>query len=228
MIPITSSAVGAEAVFTFNFNGNETATDLTATIATLDTLAQTLTGYAVSSDVPALTNTFDQNRCAAVKIKWLPSLPNGAVTAGYQPTYLLRERDGIDMLAMPPTSTPFNFNLLQEQINGVKTLNMYRPFKTYMKATKYRINTRTPGTEPAYGTPNAGYAVNTNISGQWKRAGSLLTQSWNYATGTAIPYQVVARGPHLAIVFQRPAGLTGAFTLGNLEVTSYYVYKDRR
>lgn len=218
LIPINSSDVNVNPLFTFNFNGNEIQTDERAVIHTYDSGTSAFTGYRPNTTMPSLDATFDQNRCAAVKIKFLPSLPAGAVTAGYQPAYLLRDRDGIDQQLSGTLSSP---SILQEQINGVKTLNMYRPFKAYMKALKYRVNTRIPTETPAFASAAVGYSPNTNLAGQWKRVGEGLSESWTLSNS-------VNRGSQLAVVFQRPAGLTGPYTLGNLEVTTYYVYKDRR
>jgi hypothetical protein len=214
MIPIQGTG---NVIFTVNFNGSETSTFEDAVLHIVP-LGGAAVGYTVTTNIPALESTFDQNRCAAIKVKYFPSLPNGAVTAGYQPTYLLRDRDGIDQNLLN-ISNPFQ---LQEQVNGVKTLNMYRPFKAYMKAPKHRINSRIPTVDPAFADPNIGYAPNTNLAGQWKRVGESLSRSFTTAYANS-----VNRGSQMAIYFQRPAGLTGEFTLGNLEVTTYYVYKDR-
>lgn len=216
VIPITGTG---NVLFLANLNGKENTSQPSADDAVLMTLSDTRTAYSVQFNPPTLAATFDQNRCAAIKVKWLPSLPNGAVVAGYQPTLLLRDSEGIDA-NLTGTITP---ETLQAQINGVKTLNMYRPFKTYMKAPKHRINTRIPTQHPAYATPTQGYAPNENLAGQWKRTETSISNIYDPGLGDPI-----TRGSHMAILFQRPAGLTGSFTLGNLEVTTYYVYKDRR
>lgn len=220
VVPINS--VTGNALFLANLNGKESVTSSAQNaVLTTQTVggSPAFTAHSVGFNMPSLENTFDQNRCAAIKVKWLPSLPNGSVVAGYQPAYLLRDSEGIDANLsnnMSPTQ-------LQMQINGVKSLNMYRPFKTYMKAPKYRINTRIPTSTPAYATTAQGYAPNENLAGQWKRTDTAISNTYDGADGNPI-----TRGPHMAILFQRPAGLTGTYTLGSLEVTTYYVYKDRR
>lgn len=218
VIPIQSAA--GNVLFTANFNGAENENgprNVLGHYAFAPT--SSLTGYTVMTDLPSLATTFDQNRCAAVKVKFFPSIPNGAITAGYQPAYLMRDRDGIDVDWATVGSNPL---ILQEQINGVKTLNMYRPFKAYMKAPKHRINSRIPTSDPAYASAAQGYSPNVNLAGQWKRVNSSLSQAYDTNTN-----ELINRGSQMAIFFTRPAGLTGEFTLGNLEVTTYYVYKDR-
>lgn len=224
LVPITSSAAGANSLFTFNFNGAErTPLDQFSIMHQYDTVAQTLTSYNVSANMADLSGIYDQNRCAAVKIKWLPSVPPGSLSAtSYQPQLVLRDRDGIDFqMSGRATSNTQSF---QEQINGVKTLNVFRPWKIYVKALKHRINSRIPTETPSYATPVNGYSPNTNLSGQWKRTDASLCNSWDISGATPVD---VNRGSQIAVVTQRPDNITGAITLGHLEVTTYYVYKDR-
>lgn len=201
----------------FNFNGAEATAGPTSVICSKSGPASPV-GYTVATDMVNLSPIYDQNRCAAIKVKWFPAMPPGSVHTQYGLAFIIKDRDGIDgNLASYTTTDPY---AVLEQVNGVKTRNMYQPFKVYMKAPKHRINSRIPSFDPAYATAAQGYSPNTNLAGQWKRVNASLTAQYDGS-------DIINRGPQLGIIIP-PAGSTTSQIEGRLEVTTYYVYKDRQ
>lgn len=169
-------------------------------------------------DLPQLESQYDANRLTAVSIKWLPGLPNGAITTSYAPMALVYDRDGIE-----GNIKGLSLAELMEQVNGVRVKNMYRPWKKYIKFPKYKINTRIPSHNELPSSITTTYEPNENLAGQWKRVGQPLTHSF-----FGSDYVYVERGTHILLHVERPPGLTGDGLLGSFVITSYYVYKDRR
>lgn len=179
-------------------------------------------------DLPDLSGQYDSNRLAAVKIKWFPSVPNGSQTAVYAPMTMTYDRDGIENNVIQATLE----NQL-EQVNSVRTRNMYLPWQKYIKAPKYRINTRMiSGTAQIPTEEPTAYQPNENMAGQWKRVNSALSGSDHATFSTSAMTTPIERGTHLLLTVSTPAGITptvqNPFLIGTVVVTSYYVYKDRR
>lgn len=199
-----------------NFNGSETGSsiDTTALWTHFGSASGSPTALSLG-DLPALSQQLDSNRLAGVSVKWMPGLPNGASLTSYSPMTITYDRDGIE----GNVETTALSNQL-EQVNSVSVKNLYRPWKRYIKAPKYKIATRIPS--HTYDTDLDGYSPNENLAGQWKRVGSNLTSAWT-DTGAAI-----SRGTHLLCFAEFPPGAETNQLVGTFIFTSYYVYKDRR
>lgn len=182
-------------------------------------------------DALADPDIYDQNRLAAVKIRWFPTFPGGALTnAAYAPMAVVYDRDGIEgnVLTQGVPS-------LMEQVNGVKLYNMYQPWSRYIKFPKFSLNTRIPSLNPASTTADpiesvAGYRPNQNLAGQWKRNSYFLSQTFiRSGSSPDYVYAPISRANHLLVACLAPAtSQEGQIPCGTLQLTSYYVYKDRR
>lgn len=203
-----------------NFNGFETSS--TTTIPATALWYQTETNAAESlsiGDLPSLSQQYDQNRLAAVSLKWFPGMPNGSISAQYAPMAIAWDRDGIEGEVLTSTLPS-----LMEQVNGVTVKNAYRPWKMYKKAPKYKLQTRIPTNV----TASDGYAPNENLAGQWKRVSTGITPNATF-TSTAMN-ATQERSTHLLVTVEAPSfePEEAPGVVGTMVITSYYVFKDRR
>lgn len=204
---------------------------------TVGMIPANLTGY-TCGDVPNLENQMDQVRIAGMKVKWLPGLPAGVTgTGSYFPAVTIRDRDGIDQDIVGT-----NLSGWMEQLNGVGIWNMYRPYKTYVRATKYRMNTNVPAiygaswvtdaeaAVPVTDTPPLVYPPARYYGGQWHRVTEGVRSVVTTTTGGTQVFPI-RRSQHWSIQMVIPSDYSGEdeeVQLGVIVVTSYLVYKDRR
>ena len=137
-----------------------------------------------------------------MQIKYVPQRPNdAATTATFRPCYLAYDRDGHE--------EDMSAQLSEEAMlrnSRLKVKNLYRPWKVFIKAPHYRINSKYPSVYNAAGQANA------NIAGQWHNFGTSLC-------GTTSQ-----QGQHVLINCYSETPTT---TYGSFIITGYFVMKDR-
>jgi len=221
----------AHSYFGINFNGNETASGNVNTSMFWVNNENGIASQFSAGDLISLNNQYSTVRCAGVKLKWYPGLPNGiSGPTVYAPQALIYDRDGIEVdTTVPPV---YNFPTVataMEQTNGVRIKNMYRPWKMWLRTPKYRMNTRIVSYNQGP-SGEANYSPNENIAGQWKGPTEALTQSLVATNTTPQSYILKNRGAHFLLVSPLPGGYPEdtQVPMGTLVVTSYFVYRDRR
>lgn len=70
---------------------------------------------------------YDQYRCFALKIKFIPELPNSVPTLGFKPFYAVRDYDDVTALSTIPQAI---------QYENCMVKNLYRPWSIYSKVPK--------------------------------------------------------------------------------------------
>lgn len=228
-----------------NFNGAPRETGSIAPLIVVKGAGDATTGVAPTQvtgyncgDVPILDNQLDTVRIAGMKVKWLPAIPAGVTgTGSYLPAVTITDRDGIDQ-------DPIGTSLAgwMEQLSGCNTWNLYRPYKKYFRATKYRMNTNVPSVGDATWetqteanvpwniTPPSAYETGTMYGGQWHRTNQGARSVTTTSTGGTQIFPLI-RGMHWEIIMPIPLGWAGGAEeelIGSFVVTSYLVYKDRR
>lgn len=159
---------------------------------------------------------FEQVRCAGLKIHYIPTNPNalgmtgGTSTYAYQfaPAYMQTDLSGNDVVVRGQGVT-LNQILTDTK---VKILNTQRPFKRYVKALKYKINSRYQP-DPAAATNSHNYA------GIWHQSDSSIGPNLSSAS--------TCSGQHVTIWFPTPAGYEGQ-QFGQIFITGYFIFKDRK
>lgn len=82
-----------------------------------------------ASDWSSISALFDAYKVAAMKIKYIPSLPNDtSVTTGYAPFYMIADADS--------STTPLASTTDAIQYENMQVKNMYRPWSFYYKFPK--------------------------------------------------------------------------------------------
>lgn len=221
VLVLSASPAGGTAHLGVNFNGKE----YTASSSDVDTALWTNYGggaavsHALVPDDYLQNNLFDQCRLAGLSIKWFPGIPNGAQIADYTPMTITWDKTGIEKGLLNTTIAD-----QMEQVNGVRTKNVYKPWKMYFKAPKYRIRTRVPSIEEK--SSASAYSPNLNIAGQWKRPGDPLVGSGTFNSDMN---GLVERATHLLCTIPAPVVQSEeeTVTVGTFLLTSYYVYHDR-
>jgi len=102
---------------------------------------------------------WEQCRCAWVKIKFYPSMPNDTIAVGaYNPVYIMKERDGIDFSASAAFPTA---NAILSEPNS-RAVNRYRPFKIFQRSIRYPILNKYPSATTIHADNPT-----LNLWGQW-------------------------------------------------------------
>lgn len=209
VVPVMTQSAGAGMAFPgafklgINFNGSPYVATTSGSIVVYseDSLLFPLKGV----DFPGATSfysLFAQCRCAAVKLRYVPSHQNdGSSIVLWKPMHYLYDYDGHELGLAAQTQA----NMCTHGAFGMK--NLERPWKLYKKSLKYRQYTKIPSVD--IGDPTHG---GQNMAGQW------------HGVGDAIAVTNTAYGTHLQLVLQ---DTTQGFFYGNIYITAYMMYKDR-
>lgn len=203
--PMTSDASG-RLLLGFNANG--------AVDNTVDVDACVIS----NNDVPvqlnvtgtgALLALYEQVRISGIKVQYVPSVPNEAAAAAFQPMYSSADRDGHDG---PVTLSAFGTGSAIEN-PSFKIHNLQRPWTRYWRTTKYGLRNKTPAIVGGSSTaPDIAFS-NQNIWGQWHDCSKSLFDT------------NAAHGSQLALV---ASGLLASTNYGTAIITLYTQYKDRQ
>lgn len=135
---------------------------------------------------------WDSYRVCGIKLKYIPHNPNNTVNAFFQPVYGIIDYNNLD------TSSPFSgFNQIL-QYERMKTFNLYKPWKWYIRVPKYTGAT----------TSSVGVGVITQQRG-----------FFNTSTGEL---------PAVGCWYLYAEDLNPSTTYGTLVITYYLAFKNRR
>lgn len=171
--------------------------------SSIATYADTTPTYTALQDASVVDSSsfYEYRRVAGIRIQWIPAVPDDASTVtSYQPMYMTKDLTGIDTA---PASSMAVSDFLQEDKVVVK--NMFRPWKVYYPAMKFKVNSRYPGFSSSAG-------VSQNNAGSWTNPGAPPTSFTS------------SRSAHIIVGIR---GATTSKTYGKFLLTYYCVFKDR-
>ena len=90
----------------------------------------------------SMATIFHSVRCAALKFRWMPYFQNdSALQIAYVPITMFYDKDGADFTPMTTTVYDYAKAVQQERL---RTFNMARPFKVFVRSNKYPMTTKWP------------------------------------------------------------------------------------
>lgn len=208
----------------------------TGLLYTHSTVSGSVVGTGTVSAVPNYNDShnewFESERLAGIKLKWIPNANltwqgnSGFGPFGYVNGYYGFDLDGFKLNATSTTGiSQYSQLQLNDELSFVKQFAYNRPWKRFIKFPKRSLVSKTYMPSGSITPPNV-LGPNQNVAGFWKKAGS---SAFSYGGGnnktdaqhfTHILWGFFINNPHSTVSLSNNG-------LGRLEVTTYWVYKDR-